>query len=443
MDVINHSLYKKVSVLLVLLLSLTTINAQDKKLELEDLKKSALEYSNHIKNGNLRAEKAEVARQEAYSKYFPEVEATGLALYGFNDLIPPIPQTLPNGIDNIYSIGATATQAIYAGGKIRLANQLAQVQLESRKLGTEETMDSVVLATETKFWQLINIQEQQKVVRASKTYLNNLLKQQEDLLDAGLISKNQLLQVKVEKSGLLLRENELSNQRKIALLDLVLYAGISYDTTLVASKKSNIEIASPHLTYKNPELDIKNNTMYRLLEKQVEAAQLQVENEKANLLPQIGVGLNASKFDSFNNDLGIDIQPIAFGTITIPISAWWGGEKKQIRQSKIEVEIAENKLKDGKDQLTVGIMKSWYDLLNAYKQIQYSKDKLLYATENLETQRDYYDSGLTNLTDLLDAQQSKEEAEASVVNAFANYEQKEAVYLYRTHQLEIPTIKNN
>lgn len=443
MDVINHSLYKKVSVLLVLLLSLTTINAQDKKLKLEDLKKSALEYSNHIKNGNLRAEKAEAARQEAYSKYFPEVEATGLALYGFNDLIPPIPQTLPNGIDNIYSIGATATQAIYAGGKIRLANQLAQVQLESRKLGTEETIDSVVLATETKFWQLINIQEQQKVVRASKTYLNNLLKQQEDLLDAGLISKNQLLQVKVEKSELLLRENELSNQRKIALLDLVLYAGISYDTTLVASKKSNIEIASPHLTYKNPELNIKNNTMYRLLEKQVEAAQLQVENKKADLLPQIGVGLNASKFDSFNNDLGIDIQPIAFGTITIPISAWWGGEKKQIRQSKIEVEIAENKLKDGKDQLTVGIMKSWYDLLNAYKQIQYSKDKLLYATENLETQRDYYDSGLTNLTDLLDAQQSKEEAEASVVNAFANYEQKEAVYLYRTHQLEIPTIENN
>lgn len=443
MDVINHSLYKKVSVLLVLLLSLTTINAQDKKLKLEDLKKSALEYSNHIKNGNLRAEKAEAARQEAYSKYFPEVEATGLALYGFNDLIPPIPQTLPNGIDNIYSIGATATQAIYAGGKIRLANQLAQVQLESRKLGTEETIDSVVLATETKFWQLINIQEQQKVVRASKTYLNNLLKQQEDLLDAGLISKNQLLQVKVEKSELLLRENELSNQRKIALLDLVLYAGISYDTTLVASKKSNIEIASPHLTYKNPELNIKNNTMYRLLEKQVEAAQLQVENKKADLLPQIGVGLNASKFDSFNNDLGIDIQPIAFGTITIPISAWWGGEKKQISQSKIEVEIAENKLKDGKDQLTVGIMKSWYDLLNAYKQIQYSKDKLLYATENLETQRDYYDSGLTNLTDLLDAQQSKEEAEASVVNAFANYEQKEAVYLYRTHQLEIPTIENN
>lgn len=441
MDVVNHSFYKKISVFLVFLFVLVTGNAQDKKITLEELKKAALEYSNQIKNGKLRAEKAEVARQEAYSKYFPEVEGTGLALYGFNKLIAPIPGVLPNGIDNIYSIGATATQPIYTGGKIRLTNQLAQVQLESRKIGTEETIDSVVLAIETKFWQLINIQEHQKVVNASKTYLNNLLKQQEDLLDAGLISKNQLLQVKVEKSGLLLRENELSNQRKIALLDLAVYAGISYDTSMVASKAVKKDIALPELTFGNPQLDLQSNNMYRLLEKQVQAAQLQVKNEKADLLPQFAVGLNASKFDSFNNDLGIDIRPIAFGTITIPISAWWDGEKKQIKQTEIEVEIAENKLKDGKDQLTVGIMKSWYDLLNAYKQIQYAEDKLLYATENLQNQRDYYNSGLSNLTDLLNAQQSKQEADAELANAIANYNQKEAVYRYRTNQLEIPSIE--
>jgi len=441
MDVINHSFYKKISIFLVFLLTLVTTNAQNKELNLENVKKSALEYSHNIKNGKLRAEKAEVARQEAFSQYFPEVEATGFALYGFDDLVPPIPEALPNGIDNIYSIGATATQAIYAGGKIRLANQLAQVQLDSREIGMEESIDSVILTAETKFWQLINIQEQQKAIQASKVYLNNLLKQQEDLLDAGLIAKNQLLQVKVEKSGLLLRENELSNQRKIALLDLALYAGISYDTSMVATKSVKTEIASPELKYENPELGLQSNNMYRLLEKQVQAAQLQVKNEKADLLPQFAVGLNASKFDSFNNDFGIDVQPIAFGTVTIPISAWWGGEKKQIRQSKIEVEIAENKLKDGKDQLTVGIMKSWYDLLNAYKQIQYAKDKVLYGTENLKTQKDNYDSGLNNLTDLLNAQQSKEEAEAELANAFANYKQKEALYRYRTNQLEIPIIE--
>ena len=434
----NHSIYKIIGILFFL--TTLTGNAQEKNIKLEDLKKSALEYSNTIKNGVLRAEKAEFARQEAYSKYFPEIEASGFALYGFNDLVPPIPQTLPNGIDNIYSLGATATQAIYAGGKIRLANKLAQIQLESRELATEEAIDSVILTTETKFWQLIALQEQQKTINASKIYLANLLKQQQDLLDAGLIAKNQLLQVKVEKSSLLLKENELSNKRKIALLDLAVYTGIAYDTSLVALNKSDLQVIAPSLKYKNPELDLLNNNRYRLLEKQVNASQLKVENKQADLLPQFAVGINASTFDSFNYDFNIGVQPIAFATLSIPISAWWGGEKKQLLQSKIDIEIAENKFNDGKDQLTLSIMKSWYDLQNAYKQIQFAEDKLIYAEENLKTQRDNYDSGLNNLTDLLDAQKTKQEADSDFISAFANYQQKEATYLYVTNQLQLPNI---
>ena len=80
-------------------------------------------------------------------------------------------------------------------------------------------------------------------------------------------------------------------------------------------------------------------------------------------------------------------------------------------------------------------MKSWYDLQNAYKQIEYAKDRVLYAQENLKTQKDNYDSGLKNLTDLLDARKSLEEAEATWVNARVAYEQSEAMYLYNTNQL--------
>ena len=405
------------------------------ELNLDEVKKSAIDYSRNIKNGKLRAEKAALARKEAYANYFPEVEAMALGIYGFDDIIPPIVGVLPNGFDNFYSISATASQVVYAGGKVNLANQLAQIQEEASLLSTEESTDSVVLVTETKYWQLVQLQEQQKVIASSKIYLNELLKQQQDLLDAGLIAKNQLLQVKVEKSNVLFQENKIANQRKLALLDLALFAGISYDTTLVAQANFKEPVPSPALTYQNPELDLQDNNRYRLLQKQVEAAKLQVKNERADLLPSIGVGVSAAKFDSFSRDLGVDIQPIAFGSITIPISAWWSGEKKQLQQQEIEVEISENKLKDAEDQLTVSIMKSWYDLQNAYKQIEYAKDRVLYAQENLKTQKDNYDSGLKNLTDLLDARKSLEEAEATWVNARVAYEQSEAMYLYNTNQL--------
>ena len=91
--------------------------------------------------------------------------------------------------------------------------------------------------------------------------------------------------------------------------------------------------------------------------------------------------------------------------------------------------------------LKVSIMKSWYDLLDAYKQIQYAQENLEYAQENLEVSRDNYNSGLNNLSDLLDAQRLQQEAKTELVNAFANYQSKEIVYLYRNNKLKAPELE--
>ncbi|WP_205692209.1 TolC family protein [Cellulophaga sp. Z1A5H] len=431
-----------VMLVILFLFGYSSSYAQEKLLNLEALKKSALQYSRAIKNDSLRVERAELVKKEAFDSYFPEVSANGFALYGFEYLVPAIPTYLPNGIDNLYSLGATATQPIYTGGRIKLGNKLADLQLDSQRISSKTAIDSVVLNTELKFWQLLKIQEQLKVVKAGKTYLNELLKQQEDLLYEGLISKSQLLQVKVEKSGVLVNELELSNFRKIALLDLSLYVGIPFDTTLVAEKGFNENVIPADLVYASPTIDLPNNKFYQLSEKQVSAANLQVKNEKADLLPQIAIGINATKLGTFTNDFNTAIQPIAFGTLSIPISAFWGKEKKQIKQREIDVQIAENSRDEVKDQLTKYIMKNWYDLQTASKHIQYSKDKVAYAIQNLKSQRDNYDSGLSNLTDLLNARQTKEEADAAIVNAIADYKQKEATYLYSINELPIPNLDN-
>ena len=315
-------------------MSITTTNAQEKELKLEDLKKKALQYSRSIKNDSLLIKRAEFVKQEAFHNYFPEASASAFAVQAFDYLVPEIPTYLPDGIENLYALSAAATQAVYAGGKVRIGNELAELQLETRKIGHETAIDSVMLNTELKFWQLIQIQEQQKVLTAGKTYVNELLKQQQDLLDAGLISKSQLLQVKVEKSNILTNELELSNLKKIALLDLALYVGIPFDTTMVATSNVTKDNFSALILNKNLNIDLENNNLYQLSKKQVDAAQLQVKNEKSNLLPQVAIGVNAAKVGAFNNAFNMDIQPIAFGTVTIPISAFWGKEKNEFTKEK-------------------------------------------------------------------------------------------------------------
>ncbi|MFC6860354.1 TolC family protein [Zunongwangia atlantica] len=435
----NFSIHKK-QLLFFLILAVTyTSNAQETKITLKEAKNAALRYSHDIKNGNLKIEEANAQRKEAIAHYFPNIEALGGAIYAFNNIIDPIAMLGIPEIDNVYLASATASEVVFAGGSVRNSNKLAEIQVEANKIRAEQSIDSVILTTENKYWQLVQLQEQQKVVKASKAYLNELLKQQQDLLDAGLIAKNQLLQVKVNRSKVLLNESKLSNLRKLALLDLALYTGLNYDTTAVAVDTLH-EVIPPELKYEHT-TNVSANSNYRLLDEQIQASKLQTKLAKAEMLPQVSVGVNAVKYGTFSTGLDSDIQPMAFGLVRIPISAWWGAEKQKVKQQEIKEEIAVNQLKKVQDQITIGIMQSWYDLQNAYKQIEFAEENLTYAEENLEVHRDNYNSGLNNLSDLLDAQRLEQEAKTELVNAFANYQSKEIVYLYRNNKLEAPELE--
>lgn len=422
--------------LMVIILVASPSFAQD-TISLVQSKKAALEYSHNIKNGKLRIDQANSARREAISHYFPSVEAMGVVIYGFDNLIDPVPGLLEEGIDNLYLGAMTVTEPIYAGGKIKTASKLATLQVDVNHIRADQALDSVLLLTEQKYWSVVQLQEQQKVFISSEVYLRELLRQQQDLLAAGLIAKNQLLRVKVELSNLLLEKSRAQNRRKIVLLDLSLYAGLPYDTTMVA-RDTFLNVTTPQLTYQTPDLNLTRNKNYQLLEKSIEASKLQTRMKKADLLPSVAVGVSGSQVGSFNNDMfSGSFIPLAFGTVSIPISDWWGAGKEQVKQRQIDEKIAANNLKMVQDQLKVAIMQSWYQLLDAHKQIEYALENKEYAEENLEVNRDNYNSGLNNLTDLLEAQNTYQQAESNLIGAYANYEITESVFLYRSNKMDI------
>jgi len=416
-------------------------NVFAQQISLEESKEAALKHSNAIKNGLLTIEKSEAFKREMVENYFPNVEASAIGLYAPNDLIGPIDGFLPNGIDNLYNASATATEVIYAGGKIRNSNELADIQLETSQIRAEQAVDSVLLVTENKFWQLVQIQEQQKVVETNEIYLDELLKQQQDLLEAGLIAKNQLLQVKVNRSELILNKSRLENMRKLALLDFSLYVGVAYSPNMKAAADFD-QTMVPDFMYTEPDMDLTGNSNYELLEKSITASSLQTKMAKADMLPSLAVGVSAVEFGAFDDDLDSQFTGFAFGSLSIPISDWWGGGKQRLKQERIQEEIAQNNRMDGIDQLKVAITQSWYDLLNAHEQIQYALENKQLAEENLKVNRDNYDNGLSNLTDLLDAQAMAQNAQSTLIDAYTNYENKEITYLYRTDQLVVPTLES-
>ncbi|WP_221392504.1 TolC family protein [Dyadobacter sp. NIV53] len=421
-------------ILSICILACNLCFAQQHYINLEQSKSAALSFSKAIKNGQLVIESAEAGKKSAEANYLPSVSFTGIGLYGFKNLVGAMPPLLDKGLNNFYFAGVSANQAIYAGGKIRTANELAAMQVAVSRIRAKQSVDSVLLLTEQKYWNLVGLQEQHKSILANEQLLDQILKQQQDMLASGLIARNDMLKVKVKRSQLLLNKNKLENGRKIALLDFCLYIGNTYDSSLVMQQTLDTT-SLPVMQYKEPELDLDQNDNYRLLQKSIEAEKLQTRLTKGDYLPGISLGLNAGQIGSINSGLGNNFIPVALGMVSVPISDWWGSGKQKMKQRQISERIAANNFSDGQNKLKVGIMKSWYDLTDALKQIVYAKENLNLAKDNLKVSRDNYSSGLSGITELLDAQVAYQQAESEQVSAYANYQDKEAAYRYITGKI--------
>lgn len=406
--------------------------AQQHIISLQESKQAAIAYSYALKNGELRISSAKTDVAAAKSDYLPSVSATGLGLFGFKDFVSAMPPLLEKGINNFYLFGVTGTESLYAGGKIKTGNQLAALQLQVSEIRKKQSADSVILLTEQKYWNLVNIQEQQKTILANEALLNAVLKMQKDMLVSGLIARNDLLKVKVQLSQLLVNKSKLQNGRRVALLDFSMYTGIPFDSLMVMQDTVN-KNSTPALPALQPDTNLTRNANYQLLTKRIEGQKLQTRLTNGDNLPSLAVGLSASQTGSINSGIGSNFAPASFVTLSIPISGGlWGRGRQKVRQQRINEQIAQNDFRDGQNQLRVGIIRYWYDMQDQLTQISYAKDNLEQATENLKVNQDSYKAGLATISEVLDAQTAYQQASSTVATAFADFQIRLAVYNYVT-----------
>lgn len=410
--------------------------AQQHIISLQESKQAAIAYSYALKNGELRISSAKTDVAAAKSDYLPSVSATGVGLFGFKDFVSAAPPLLEKGINNFYLLGVTGTETLYAGGKIKTGNQLAALQLQVSQIRKKLSADSVILLTEQKYWNLVNIQEQQKTILVNEALLNAVLKTQKDMLASGLIARNDLLKVKVQLSQLMVNKSKLQNGRRVSLLDFSMYTGVAFDSLMVMQDTLNKK-SIPVLPALQPDTNLNRNANYQLLTKRIVGEKLQTRLANGDNLPSLAIGLSGSQTGSVNSGIGSNFAPASFATLSIPISnGLWGRGKQKMRKQRINEQIAQNDFQDGQNQLRVGIIRYWYDMQDQLTQISYAKDNLEQATENLKVNQDNYKAGLATISEVLDAQTAYQQASSTVATAFADFYVRSAIYNYVTAKTE-------
>jgi outer membrane protein len=416
-----------------LLLGLALPGRAQQRLSLSQAQAAALEHNYVVKNRGLSLTSAQEGQRAARWKYYPSVSAFGLGVYGFKNLVPLIPDVLPRGLNNLYVTGLMVSQTIYAGGQVGIGNHLADLQTAVQDVSYAAVQDSVGMETEQKYWQVVQVQEQVKTLRASEGYLDQLLKELADNLKAGLIARNDLLKVRVQRSQVRLNRSRAANARQLALLDLGLFTGLPTDSLTVLTDSLET-VFNPARLYVSPRQAAENSRTHELLTKGVENQRLQTYLKQGSYRPTVSAGASGVAAGAINRGLGTTFTPTATLTVNVPISDRWGESRHTLKQRRLAETQAENNLANGTQQLQVDVTSAWNGLTEAYERVGLATESLAQAAENLKVNRANYRAGLNPLSDLLDAQRLSQQASSELIEAQADFQAKLSSYKYLTTQ---------
>lgn len=436
-------------------LFLTTEGYGQTILSLQQSKELASKNNMAIKNSALEIDAAQEVKKNAYTNYFPKVSATAFGMRAMDHLIKfnmpggnlPVydgnPANLATATEFAYFPGlnlqlldkATVgliniTQPIFVGGKITNGNKLAQIGVEVKEQQHQLSQQEALLKTEQQYWQIVVLQEKEKTIAQYEALLNDVNKQVNDAYKSGLVIKNDVLKVQIKQSELKTNKSKLQSGKQLAIMQFCQTIGIAYDSALVLQEDlQNIQL--PNAYYADLETALPNRTEYRLLEQSVKAARLQTKMKRGDYLPQVAVGAAGYYFSGLSPQNDATTNGLVYGTVSIPISDWWGGSHA-IKEQKVKVQIAENNFNDTKGLLKLQMEKSWTDVNESYRQILMMEQTVKQTDENLKVIQTSYNSGIVNLSDLLEAQALQTETADKLIEVKTQYHQAVSTYLQVT-----------
>ncbi|MDR1644695.1 MAG: TolC family protein [Tannerellaceae bacterium] len=405
---------------------------------MEKCKELALENNVKSQNARLAVEAAEETKKEAFTKYFPSVSATGAGMI-FNK--PLMTQTVETGypapndkveVDMFKSGligGVMATQPVFAGGQIVNGNRLAKAGVEASRLQMQMTDNETLLATERYFWSLVSLKEKMKTIAEAETMLNRVQSDVKAAVEAGLTMHNDQMRVTLEQNRL--ASNRLKLENGIRTLKMAFGQHIGVAGSFDIQQPDFADIALPLTT--DPRLSLPNRPEYRLLEKSVDVAKLQLRMETGKNLPTVAIGAGYN-YVNFDNGKPAEMEKkmgIAFATVSVPISSWWGGSHA-IKKKKLELLAAENTRRENAELLLIQMQQLGAELGEAYQQVALAQQSIAVAEENVRLSEDHYRAGVSILSDLLDAQNLLQQSRDQYVEAATEYCLKLAEYRQAT-----------
>ena len=441
--------------------------AQEKtEVSLEQCQEMAIEHNPYILNSRLDILAAQARKREALAEYFPKVSVNALAFYAFdpileigltdimgdNDFANNLNSLLEGfaaqyGFNTQYSTlkkGMTATvtamQPVFAGGRIVNGNKLAALGKEAAQLQHEIQLRTTSEDVEKGYWQVVSLEEKMKTLDQMQGLVDTLYRDVNAAVQAGLATKNDLLQVKLKKNEIRSGKIRIRNGIRLAKMNLFNSIGLEYnpystiqndsvpyiDDILLSDRLT--DLSAPDAYYMPEEEAAARQAESRLLDLSVRSKQLEKKMTVGETLPQIGVGASYGYGNIIDKG---QMNGAVFASIQIPLSDW-GKTARKMQRYDYQIQKAENEKDFLNAQLILQIRQLWMDLTASWEQLLVARESVGTAQASVYQLESYYRAGMSPLSDLLQAQSQLQECSNEYIDQCIAYRTALQAYLDRT-----------
>ena len=326
--------------------------------------------------------------------------------------------TYPETPDWSQNYAVDFSQPLYEGGRIRYSIRKADMEKQAAELQQLTDEAEVKLNLLDLYMNLFSLFKQHEVlsrnIEESERRLHDIRRMKEE----GLITNNDVLRSEMQLTNdrLSLQEAENSIALVSQKLDILLGQDeallLKPDTTLlyqaVALKDYDEYIA---LAYGNdPEM--------KLLRKQTELAENNVDLNKSNYRPSVSLyasntlsrPISRTMTDMYNNAWNVGLS------VSYPLSSLFK-EGHRIKESKLQVSLRKNEEERKRQDIRMEVRAAYLRHKEALLQVEALKLSVRQAAENYRIMQNRYMHQLAILTDLLDANSVRLNVELQLTTA--------------------------
>lgn len=429
--------------LLFILVASGFVAAQAMELTLEQCRQMALAADENLKIAENDLEGAALDKAVARTAYLPKFAGSATLMYSAPD--SKMGEMMTIQMRGAYMAGINLTQPIYAGGKIRAANRLANVAQDISKEQLRAARMDVLADAEKSYWTYVAVLSKIEMTEAYLAMMDSIYETTECAVTTGMSETNALLRVSTRRSEIQYRLQQAKAGAELCRMSMCRIIGVPDTTTVRPVGYTLADDSMPEQI-----LSVGNRPESLILEKSIDVKRLQVDMTRADYLPTVGVQLGWSAFgnlkmkgwaqDATGNYVPTSSTYDSNGfmgilSVQIPIFHWGEGIKK-VKRARLDVESARLTKERNVKLMQLEANQYYSNLQTGQLMIESAEIAMKEADDNLRAMKDRYEVGLNTLTDMLEAQAQWQTSYSNMIEAETQYRINRVDYLRSIGALE-------